>query len=229
MRTTSPAIWIALGLSGLAAAGCEPRGGRADPEPAVTAKVEPVAAAPIAGAPGATVAAAVDPLARPVGAEAVDLALAATQQFNAKAATELAGIARSEARIRALAAKVAGLGGGGLPEVQRRNLSASVQAARSEVETLHDGLASGAAAFRLASAAGTQQLEAALAQCATSVELAAYLGCAALTGQQAPLAQTTATLGRRYEAAEAAYRQERTRLEEASAIIALGADGAGLR
>ena len=104
-----------------------------------------------------------------------------------------------------------------------------MQSARAEVESLHDALTIGAAAFRLASAAATQQLEAALAECAASVELGADPGCTALTAQQSPLAQTTAALGRRYDAAEAVYRQERTRLEEASAIIALGADGAGLR
>lgn len=226
MRTGPPAIWVALGLSGLLAAGCDQRSGRADPEPSVTAKAEAVASAPpapISSAPP------IDPMAKPLGAEAVDQALAAVQQLNTQAAADLAGVARSEARIRALAARVAGLGGGALPDVQRRNLSTSVQAARTEVETLRDGLTTGAAAFRLASAAGTQQLEAALAQCAASVELAAYAGCAALSAQQAPLAQATATLARRHEAAEATYRQERARLEEASAIIALGSDGAGLR
>ncbi len=229
MRTTSPAIWIALGLSGLAAAGCEPRGRQADPELAVTVKAEPVVAAPGARAPGVAAPLTSDPPAPPIGSEAVDQALAAAQQFNTNAAAELAGIARSEARIRALAAKVASPGGGAIVETQRRNLSANVQAARVEVEALHDALAAGSAAFRLGSAAGAQQLAAAVAQCAASVELAAYAGCTALSAQQAPMAQTTASLGRRYEAAEAVYRQERARLEEASAIIALGVDGTGFR
>ena len=229
MRTTSPAIWIAIGLSGLAAAGCEPRGRRADPPPAVTVKAQPVAPAPGALTPGVAAPLTSDPLARPVGSEAVDQALAAAQQFNTNAAAELAGIAKSEARIRALAARIASPGSSAIAETQRRNLSTNAQAARVEVEALHDALAAGAAAFRLASAAGAQQLAAAVAQCAADVELAAYAGCTALSAQQAPMAQTTASLGRRYEAAEAVYRQERARLEEASAIIALGVDGTGFR
>ena len=214
MRITSPAIWIALGLSGLAAAGCDRQGRQAGPPPGVSVKAEPLTS---------------DPLARAVGFEAVDQALAAAQQFNTRAAAELAGIARSEARIRALATKVASPGGAAIAETQRRNLSANVQAARVEVEALHDALTAGSAAFRLASAAGAQQLKTAIAQCAASAELAADAGCTALSAQQASMAQTTASLGRRYEAAEAVYRQERARLEEASAIIALGVDGTGLR
>ena len=225
MPTPSPAICIALALVALSMAGCDRR---ADPAPAPN-QAAPAAATPAVGP--AAVAPALDPLARPPGADDLDLALSGAQQFNARAAAELATIGRSEARIKALVAKVAATvtGGNSGPESQRRQASAAIQAARSETEALHDGLTTGAAAFRLAAASGMQSLDAAVASCNADVALAAWPACPTLLTEQTTLTASVAALARRYDAAEAVWRREKTRLEEASAIVALGSDGAGLR
>ena len=225
MSNTSSAMALALVVVALATTACDRR---ADPAPGPVAASPPAATGavptPVAPPP-------IDPLARPVGADEVDLALTNARAFTARAAAELTGIARSEARIKALAARVVAsvASGGAMPDSQRRSLSASIQAARTETETLRDSLSTAAVAFRLASAAEVQAMETALAQCATNAELAALPACASLPAEQAAMAQSVAALGRRYDAAEATWRQERTRLEEASAIVALGSDGAGLR
>lgn len=52
--------------------------------------------------------------------------------------------------------------------------------------------------------------------------LAANAACLALPAEQALLAQNIAAVAARYEAAEASYRQERPKLEEAAATLALG-------
>ena len=227
MSKTIPAIWMAVSLAGLAITACDRR---VDPAPVPAApgspSVAPGGLAPVAGPPPI-----LDPMARPVGADEVDRALADAQAFNAALVARLADIARSEAAIKALAARTtaAVAGGAGIPESQRSRLSASIQAARTETETLHDTLTTGAAAFRLSSTASVDALETSIARCAQQDELAAYPACAALTTEQAALNRSVAALGRRYDAAETAYRQQRTRLEETSAIIALGSDGAGPR
>lgn len=224
MSNTSSAIALTLGVATLAMTACDRR---TEPAPAPAAAGQPAAEAmPTPVAP--SVAA---PLARPIGADEIDLALANAKAFNARAATELAAIGRAEARIKALTAGVVTsvTGGGNLSDSQRQRLSVSIQAARGETESLRDTLTTAAAAFRLASGAEVTALETAVARCATSVELAALPACASLATEQAAMTQSVAALGRRYDAVEVTYRQERTRLEEASAIVALGSDGAGLR
>ena len=78
------------------------------------------------------------------------------------------------------------------------------------------------AAFRTASEALNAQVTAASEACAATPELTGYAGCAALTAEQTTLTGAFDSISQRFEAAEAAWRQERTRLDEAAATVALG-------
>jgi hypothetical protein len=188
------------------------------------------AAAPVAAAPVTPQAPAV--AVRPEGADAVDAALAGVQAFNAKILSDLASIETSQARIRDQAAKAA--------DAARRGDAARVTAARSDAETTHGRLAAGLAAFRTAAAEQQAAVTAATALCtpplpaagapvgaapvtaAPAPGLTTYAGCATLATEQALMAQNIEAMAARHQAAESAYRQDRTRLEEAAATVALG-------
>jgi len=173
------------------------------------------AAAPVAkpAAVAAPAAAATAPI-PPEGAEAVDAALAEVKAFNATAAGELAVIAKDEGRIRAAASRAM--------EAARQGQAGRVTAARTEAERARASLVAGLSAFQTASAAQTAAVAAAMEACSTP-QLTIYEGCVALIAEQALLAQNVSALGARYEAAETAWRQDRPRLDEASATVALGA------
>jgi hypothetical protein len=197
------------------------------------------AAVPTAVAPEAKVAATAPApsvpaaLARPEGADAVDAALAGAKAFNAKAVADLASIETAEKQIRDMAARAM--------EAARRGDGGRVTAARTDAEAAHKRLADGLASLQTTAAAQTAALEGAAALCAPVVAapgltatpaplpppagspvLAASEGCLALPAEQALLAQNVTALQARYEATETAYRQDRARLDEAAATMALG-------
>ena len=201
MRTRNAAIGIALLL-----AACSGQGGSEKTQAAApAAKPAPAPVAPVVAAAPV----------RPEGADAVDAALAEVKAFNAKAAEDLAAIARDEGRIRAAAGRAI--------EAARQGQAGRVTAARTEAERARAGLVTGLSAFQTASAAQTAAVAAAMEPCSATPELLTYEGCVALIAEQALLAQNVTALGARYEAAEAAWRQDRPRLDEASATVALGA------
>jgi hypothetical protein len=164
------------------------------------------------------------PPALPPEAQAVETALADVQAFNAAAEGELAKIAAAEDRLRRQAGRALELAGraGAASEPERRRLSGQVAAARAEAERVRAEMASGLAAFQAASTERSAQLNGALEQCAGLPTLAGLEACATLTAEQAALAQNIAALADRYQAAETAWRQERAKLDEASATMALG-------
>ncbi|WP_293380532.1 hypothetical protein [Phenylobacterium sp. SCN 70-31] len=180
-------------------------------------------AAPEAAPPPAPVAAASEragtPPAKPAGAEAIDAALAAAQAFNSGTTADLAAVAREEQKIRqaSAAAQVAARDGG--------NAEPRIAAARRNAEAARSALAAARTASASAASTQTAAVEAAVSQCAATPELAAYEGCVALTAEQVTLAQNIAALDARHAAADAVWSQERPRLEEAAAAVAL----AGLR
>lgn len=188
------------------------------------------------------------PPGRPVGADAVDAALAGAKAFNAKALTDLAAIEAAEKRVRDQAARAL--------EAARRGDAARVTAARTEANAAHNSLTEGLAAFRTAAAEQQTAVAAAIALCAPGMPapgstaspaipppppvttpmpgapataapagLAAYGGCTALAAEQALLAQNIEAVASRYQAAETAYRQDSPKLEEAAATVALGRVG----
>lgn len=197
----------------LAACSNEPAGDvkAAAPE----AKVKATAAAPAPPPPSPAL---------PPEAQAVETALADVQAFNAGAAAELAGIAAAEERVRRQAARALDLAGraGAAADAERRRLSSQVAAARAEAERARAETAAGLSAFQAASAERTAQLNGALEQCAGLPALAGFEACATLTAEQPVLVQNIAALTERYQAAETVWRQERAKLDEASATMALG-------
>lgn len=206
-----------------------------------------VAAAPAGPAPAATPVAPLAP-ARPLGSDAVDAALTAAKDFNAKALADLAGVETAETRIRDQATRAL--------DAARRADGARVTAARTAAEAAHKSLTDGLAAFQTAATQQQVALDMAAAMCGLPVAtpapvpgappapagkavapkaapapvvpgvdpaaLAAYEGCQALAAEQALLAQNVAAVTGRYQAAEAAYRLERAKLDEAAATMALG-------
>lgn len=184
-------------------------------EKAATSAQAPPPAAP-AQAPAAPLPAAVP--ARPEGADPVDAALSAVQAFNAKAALDLVDVSATDRKLHDLAGRASDLArragsdagaGGRLP------------ATRKEAEAAHKRLVDGLAAFTTEANAQTAAVGTALEPCAKAPELAAYAGCAALTGEQALLAQNVDAVTKAYAAAEAAWPQVRAQLDEASATVAL--------
>ncbi|TAJ69339.1 MAG: hypothetical protein EPO51_23395 [Phenylobacterium sp.] len=213
---------------------------------------ETTAVAPVGPAPAATPVAPLAPT-KPVGSDAVDAALTAAKDFNAKALTDLAGVESAEKRVRDQANRAL--------EAARRGDGARVTAARTAAEAAHKSLVDGQAAFQTAAAEQQVALDMAATMCGLPVAtpapapgapapgapapakpatpaatpapapaiagvdtaaLAAYEGCLALPAEQALLAQNVAAVTGRYQAAEAAYRLERPKLEEAAATMALG-------
>jgi len=179
---------------------------------------------------------------------AIDAALAGAKAFNSKALTDLAGIEKTERRIRDQATRAL--------DAARRGDGARVAASRVDAEAAHKSLVDGLAAFRMAAAEQRAAVEAAMVLCAPPVAdplapgatlppkpvvttptpttpgatsatpdatgLAAHPGCLALPAEQALLAQNIEAVASRHQAAEAAYRQDRAKLEEAAATMALG-------
>ncbi|MBX3485048.1 hypothetical protein, partial [Phenylobacterium sp.] len=131
------------------------------------------------------------------------------------AATELAAIDAGQKRIRAAADRAVA--------AAQRGDARAVNAARAEADQAHKAHDDGLAALRATAAAQTTALDAAIAQCAATPELAAYEGCTALAAEQATLTAAIDRLGKRYQAADAAYPADRARIEEASATVALSA------
>ncbi len=232
---------IALGAAGaLLLAACS---GETTPP----AKAAPEAApAPVAVAPPISLPAA--PV-RPEGADAIDAALAAAQAFNAKALTDLAAIERAEKRIRDQAGRAleaARRGDAGRVTAARNDAEAAHRGLADSLAAFRTAAAEQQAAVTAALAlcgpvapapgatAGPMTpppppaktpLPGAPATGPAGPALTdptAYQGCAALTAEQALLIQNIEAVGARYQAAEASYRQDRPRLEEAAATVALG-------
>lgn len=151
-------------------------------------------------------------------AQAVAQALADVQAFNAATAEELAGIGRAEQQIGRAADRALELAN----RPGAAGASRQIAAARGEAERARAGLTTGLAAFQAASAERTAQLDAALEQCEGVEGLAASEPCVLLTAEQPLLTQNIAALAERYQAADAVWRRERAKLDEASAVIALG-------
>ena len=185
--------------------------------------VAPVAApAPIAAAAPA----------RPEGADAVDNALTDVQLFNATATESLADIATDETQIRDLAVKASDLARRAetAPAAQRPGLAKSLAVALADREAAHAALGQSLEAYRTTSAETTGLVAAAVALCGPIPPppappppgtLAAYPPCATLAVEQASLAANIAALSKAFESAEAAYRQDRRRIDEAAATMAL--------
>ena len=216
MRTT--ATWIALGLMSLAVAACQPKPAADAPAPAAPA----VAAAPIALAPPAALPAVTE--LPPETVLAVTQALAAAQAFDARSAEDTAAATKAERRIRELAGQATEAAGRSASASgnERLKLAQRVAAARTEAEAAHAELAPRLAAFRATAQVQTDALAAAQLPCAGDPAFAASELCVKLLAEQAAVSQTVAALTARFAAAEAAYQKDRPRLEEASAIMALG-------
>lgn len=193
-----------LGLALLTAACSQEKA--ATPEATAPTAATAPAVAPMPAAPVAPVA--------PVGAEPVDLALKAAQDFNVASAAELAAIAEAEGRYRTAAGRAL--------EAARRGDGSGVTRRRAEADAAHKGLGERLAAFQAASAALTAQVTTASEACAATPEMTAYAGCVALMAEQATLSGNVEAIGKRFEAAEGVWRQERARLDEAAATVALG-------
>ena len=192
----------ALGLALLAAA-CSDREPARSPAPAAAA---PVAAAPPAPLPV--------PAAPPPGAESIDLALKAVQDFNTAAAAELTAIGEAEIKYRATSAQALQAGrAGDVPAAARR---------LAEIEAAHKAAAERLAAFQAASASLAPQLTAATEACAATPQMTSYAACVILPTEQATLTANVEAVTKRFDAAEAVWRQERAKLEEVAATVALG-------
>jgi len=203
------------------------------PPPVTTPAVPPTPATPPA------------PAASPETLAAIDGALATAKAFNAKAAADLAGIQKAERRIhdqagRALEAARRGDGAQVAAartdaEAAHTSLADGLAAFRTtaavqqaEVETalalcgtaVADPLAAGATLPPKPVVATPAPATPGAPPAAT--DLAAYPGCLALPAERALLAKNIEAVANRYQAAEAAYRQDRAKLEEAAATMALG-------
>lgn len=244
MRTTTGGRWprivpggIALGAAAMLLAACsgeKDAPARAAPEKAPA----PVAvAAPAALSPTAPV--------RPEGADAIDAALAGAKAFNAKALSDLAAIERGEKRVRDQASRAldaARRGDAGRVTAARAEAEAAHRGLADGLSAFRTAAAEQQAAVAAAlalcgpslpppgAAPGTvtpppppvtTPLPGAPATAAGAMA-PPYEGCVALTAEQALLTQNIEAVGARYQAAEAAYRQDRPRLEEAAATVALG-------
>lgn len=194
-------VGLAIMAAGLLVAGCSGREPEKAAETAVAPKVSP-AAAPV-----------LTPPVPPPGAEAVDLALKAAQEFNVAAPAELAAIAEIEAKYAPAARRALAAARTGDSRAIRRPIE-DANAARKAMEAR-------LAAYRAASEALSAQVTAASEACAATPELTGYAGCVALATEQTTLAGALDSITQRFEAAEAAWRQERTRLDEAAATVAL--------
>ncbi len=161
----------------------------------------------------------------PEGAEPVDAALAAAKLFNEAAPVELAAIGEQEAKIRAAAARAltAARGAEAAGEGQRQGLTTRIAAARREADAARKALVDSQAKWSADGEAQSAAVQAAVEACTANEMLAAYPGCVALTAEQALMATNIEALGARYQAADAAYRLERVKLEEAAASLALAA------
>lgn len=246
MRTMTDGRWPGIALGAAAAmllAACS--GEKTPPAKAAPeAPPAPLAVAPTAALPTAPV--------RPEGADAIDAALTAAQAFNAKALTDLAAIERAEKRIRDLAGRAleaARRGDAGRVTAARNDAEATHRGLADSLAAFRTAAAEQQAAVTAALALCGPSAPAPGATAgpvtppppvktplpgapATGpagqavVDPTAYQGCAALAAEQTLLAQNIEAVGARYQAAETAYRQDRPRLEEAAATVALGKLGA---
>lgn len=237
MRTLTGGPWPAIVLSAALLTACSGE------------KRETVAQAPTPPPPAATPATELAPALPPEAPippetlAAIDATLAAAKAFNAKSLADLAGIEKAERRVRDQATRAL--------DAARRGETARVAAAKADAESTHKALADRLAVFRATAADQQTALASALALCgltttdpltpaaappvakpptpgatptptAPATGIAAYAGCLALPAEQALMTQNIAAVAARYEAAEVSYRQDRPKLEEAAATLALG-------
>jgi len=214
-------------------------------------KVATAPAAPPPVATPATPLAPAAPLPPPVPPEtlaAVDAALAGVKAFNAKALTDLAAIEKAERRIRDQAARAleaARRGDGARVAAARADAEAAHKGLVDGLAAFRTAASGQQAAMEAAVALCGPPAADPLAPTATlppkpvvttpapatpgsapvapdATGLAAYAGCLALPAEQALLAQNIEAVAARHQAAETAYRQDRAKLEEAAATMALG-------
>jgi hypothetical protein len=243
MRTMTDRRWPGIALGAAAAMLLASCSGEKTPPAKAAPEATP---APVAVAPPATLPAA--PM-RPEGADAIDAALGGAQAFNAKALTDLAAIERAEKRIRDLAGRAleaARRGDAGRVTAARNDAEAAHRGLADSLAAFRTAAAEQQAAVTAALALCGPSAPAPGATAgpvtpppppvktplpgapATGpagpavVDPTAYQGCAALAAEQTLLAQNIEAVGARYQAAEASYRQDRPRLEEAAATVALG-------
>ncbi len=237
MRILTGGPWPAMMLSAVLLTACSGE------------KRETVAQTPTAPPPAATPAtelAPALPAEAPIPPEtlvAIDATLAAAKAFNAKSLADLADIEKAERRVRDQATRAL--------DAARRGETGRVTAAKADAESTHKALSDRLVAFRATAADQQTALASALTLCglttpdplapaatppaaktpaagatpappAPATGLAAYAGCLALPAEQALMTQNIAAVSARYEAAEASYRQDRPKLEEAAATLALG-------
>lgn len=192
------------------------------------------------------------PAAPPETLAAIDAAVATAKAFNAKAAADLAAIDKAQRRIHDQAGQAldAARRGDGArvaaartdAEVAHTSLAdglaafrttAAVQQAEVETALALCGTAAAAAAAGPLAPGATLPPKPVVTTPAPSTPgappatpaaagLEAYPGCLALPAERALLAKNIEALANRYQAAEAAYRPDRAKLEEAAATMALG-------
>jgi len=245
MRTMTdrrPAV-IALAAMAMLLASCS---GEKRSEKVATAPAGP----PPAATPATPLAPATapPPAIPPETLAAIDAALAGAKAFNAKALTDLAGIEKAERRIHDQAARAldaARRGDGARVAAARADAEAAHKGLVDGLAAFRTAAAEQQAAVEAAvaqcappaadplAAAATPPPKPAVATAAPTATgaapaapdaagLAAYAGCLALPAEQVLLAQNIQAVASRHQAAEAAYRQDRAKLEEAAATMALG-------
>lgn len=212
-------------------------------------RADTVTQAPVAPPPAAAPVAPIAPVTPtttvlPESAQAIDAALAAAKAFNAKAQSDIAAIDKAEKRVREQAARAL--------EAARRGDLPRATAARGDAEAARKSLVDGLAAFNTATAEQQTAVTAALALCGpplptpgspvsvpvpppppvttptpgaaptTAPSAVGYEGCATLAAEQALMTRNIDAVSNRYRASETAFLQDRPKLEEAAAILALG-------
>jgi hypothetical protein len=203
---------------------------------APAAKPAPKSAPPVAAAPA--------PPPRPEGADQIDAALTEVQLFNASAVESLADIKANQTKLRSLAAKAADTArhaDAGATAAQRAALAKAFADTLAEREATHAALGASLDAFRTTLPQVSDAADAATILCQPIPGLAAaaaapavaggapplpvapetYEGCVALAKERQAFAANVSALSKAFEAAEAAYKQDRAKLDEASATIAL--------
>jgi len=241
MRAMTGRSAAVAGLAALMLASCS-----GEQRPAKTAQA-PVAPPPVA-TPVAPLAPALpaEPV-KPAGADAIDAALAAAKAFNARALGDLAAIEKAEKRVRDQASRAIDAARRGDTakvtaarndaEAAHRGLADSLSAFRTAAAEQQAAVTAALALCAPPTAAPgsvagapvpppppvTTPTPGAPATAAPGAAApAVYEGCTGLVAEQALLAQNIDAVGARYQAAEASYRQDRPRLEEAAATVALG-------
>lgn len=242
MRTLTGGPWPALLLTAVMLSACSG-------EKRETVAQAPMAPPP-AATPAVDLASALPPEA-PIPPETlatIDTTLAALKAFNTKSLADLAHIEKMESRIRDQAARALDAARRGDTsrvnaaradaEAAHKSLADGLAAFRTMAVDQQTALSTAMALCGLPTsdplppatstpAAKSPVLKApaappAPAAVAPASGLATYPGCLALPAKEMLLTQDVAAVAARYEAAEVSYRQERPKLEEAAATLALG-------